>query len=50
MFEAIGYPVKRLTRVRFGNITIENLPEGAVRSLSIHEVKQLRVLATEEKS
>ena len=49
MFEAIGYPVKRLTRVRFGNITIENLPEGAVRSLSIHEVKQLRVLATEEK-
>lgn len=49
MFEAIGFPVKRLTRVRFGNISVDNLPEGAVRSLTIHEVKQLRVLATQDK-
>ncbi|HHU55443.1 MAG TPA: rRNA pseudouridine synthase [Acholeplasmataceae bacterium] len=45
MFSALGYEVKRLTRIRFGNITIDTLKEGEVRELKIHEVKTLRVLA-----
>lgn len=50
MFAALGYEVKRLTRIRFGNITLENLREGSVRELKIHEVKTLRVLALHGKS
>ncbi len=49
MFEAIGYPVKRLTRIRFGEITLEGLKEGEIRELTIHEVKQLLVTAKIEK-
>ncbi len=45
MFETIGYPVKKLSRIRFGCIEINNLPVGAVRKLSIHEVKQLYQLS-----
>lgn len=45
MFAAVGYPVKRLTRVRFANLTLDNLQEGMVRELSIHEIKQLYVLS-----
>lgn len=45
MFAAVGYPVKRLTRVRFGNLTLDDLQEGMVRELSIHEIKQLYVLS-----
>lgn len=45
MFKAIGYEVKRLTRVRFGSILIDDLSEGAVRRLTIHEVKTLFELA-----
>lgn len=44
MFAAVGHPVKRLSRVRFGNLTLEGLPEGGIRPLTIHEVKQLYVL------
>ncbi len=49
MFEAIGYPVKRLTRVRFGCLELGDLKEGEVRSLTIHEVKTLRELAKKDK-
>jgi len=49
MFEAIGYPVKRLTRVRFGNIEIGTLKEAHVRELKIHEVKTLVALAQSQK-
>lgn len=45
MFEAVGYPVKRLTRVRFGEITTEGLMEGQVRNLTPHEIKRLYVLS-----
>ena len=45
MFEKIGYPVKHLTRIRFGEITTEDLPEGAVRFLTPHEIKKLVVQA-----
>lgn len=41
MVKAIGFPAKRLTRVRFGCISIEGLTEGEVRELTIHEVKTL---------
>lgn len=49
MFNAIGHEVKRLTRVRFGNIKIDDLKEGEVRSLTIHEVKTLYELAKASK-
>lgn len=45
MFASIGFPVKRLTRTRFGEITTEGLAEGEVRYLTIHEVKRLLVQA-----
>lgn len=45
MFEVLGHPVKRLTRVRIGTLELEGLQEGAYRELSIHEVKSLYVLS-----
>lgn len=50
MFEAIGHKVKKLTRIRFGNITTEGMSVGDVRYLTIHEVKQLFSLAKLEKN
>ena len=41
MCDAIGHPVKKLTRVRVGNITLDDIPRGCYRSLKIHEVKEL---------
>ena len=49
MFEGLNHPVKRLTRVRFGCISMDNMREGEVRSLTIHEVKTLLELAKKEK-
>ena len=49
MIMAIGYEVKRLTRIRFGQITIDNIKEGEVRELTPHEIKTLLVDATTEK-
>lgn len=49
MFASIGHEVKKLTRVRFGNININDLQEGEVRSLTVHEVKQLYDLAKRSK-
>lgn len=49
MFESVGFPVKRLTRVRFGVITIDGLAEGEIRELTIHEIKTLLVDANTEK-
>jgi len=45
MFEAVGYPVKRLTRIRFGELTTEGLKEGEFRELTPHEIKKLLVLS-----
>ena len=50
MFKAIDHEVKKLTRVRFGNITINNLREGEVKILSIHEVKTLYALAKQSRN
>lgn len=41
MCEAIGHKVLKLTRVRVGNITLDDIPRGCYRSLKIHEVKEL---------
>lgn len=49
MIKAIGFEVKRLTRIRFGIITLEDLPEGGLRELKVHEIKTLLVDAKEEK-
>ncbi len=49
MFSALGYEVKKLTRVRFGNILINDLKEGDIRYLTIHEVKKLYELAKKSK-
>ncbi|MGD9604524.1 MAG: pseudouridine synthase [Bacilli bacterium] len=45
MFAAVGFPVKRLTRVKFGEITVEGLEEGDYRDLTPHEIKRLYVLS-----
>ena len=49
MVEAIGHKAKRLTRIRFGCISIDGLTEGEIRELSIHEVKTLLIDAVTEK-
>ena len=48
MLEAVGHPVKRLTRIRFGELTTEGLAEGDVRYLTPHEIKRLVVLSKEQ--
>lgn len=45
MFDAIGCPVDRLKREEFAMLTTRGLNAGEARELTIHEVKQLRVLA-----
>ena len=41
MCEAVGLPVKRLTRLRFATISTEGIAKCEYRRLKIHEVKQL---------
>ena len=41
MFEAVGHPVLRLKRHRFGTITAEGIKIGEFRRLKPHEIKQL---------
>jgi len=50
MFEAIGHPVVKLKRYRFGAVTIEGLKEGDYRVLKVHEIKQLWNLSRNGKS
>ena len=45
MFEAIGNPVVKLRRERYGFLDLRGLQAGDARELTAHEVKQLRVLA-----
>jgi 23S rRNA pseudouridine2605 synthase len=42
MCEAVGHPVRRLERVRFGPLELGSLPEGACRQLTAEEVSALR--------
>lgn len=42
MLEAVGHPVLKLTRVRFGGLRLGELPRGQVRPLRADEVDRLR--------
>ncbi len=41
MCEALGHEVKKLKRLSFAGITLDDLPEGAYRPLKPHEIKKL---------
>jgi 23S rRNA pseudouridine2605 synthase len=41
MFHEIGYDVKRLLRIRIGNLRLGDLPRGHWRALTKHEVESL---------
>src|SRR5688572_24226827 len=43
--EALGHPVRRLRRVAFGPIALDDLPRGAHRALTPHELAALRAAA-----
>lgn len=45
MMEQLGYPVLKLTREKFGLLTLDKLQSGEYRALTPHEVKLLRNLA-----
>ncbi|XMB66540.1 pseudouridine synthase [Mycoplasmatota bacterium zrk1] len=45
MFEAVGLKVKKLKRVRFGNITDKGLKLGEYRLMKPHEIKVIRELS-----
>ncbi|MED4728750.1 pseudouridine synthase [Aneurinibacillus migulanus] len=44
MCEAVGYPVRRLKRVRLAFLTLEGVPEGGYRPLTAEEVTRLYAL------
>jgi 23S rRNA pseudouridine2605 synthase len=41
MFEAVGYHVKHLVRVRIGNLRLADLPRGHWRALTKHEMESI---------
>ncbi len=41
MFNSLGYEVKSLERIRFGEFTVENIPIGKSRKLSYTEIQKL---------
>ena len=49
MFLAVGHEVKRLVRIAFGNILINDLAEGDVRPLTPTEIKTLFELSKKSK-
>ena len=49
MFLAVGHEVKRLVRIAFGNILINDLAEGEVRALTPNEIKSLFELSKKSK-
>ena len=44
LFEAIGYDVEKLKRERIAHLTLEGLPSGTYRPLTIKEVHQIYAL------
>lgn len=42
MFAAIGYDVRRLKRIKFGNLTLEGVGVGKYRELTSEEVAELK--------
>ncbi|ARI79179.1 pseudouridine synthase [Halobacillus mangrovi] len=47
MFDALGYPVDKLKRERYGSLDLKGLNAGDYRPLKPFEVKQLRQMAEE---
>lgn len=45
MLEAIGHPVLKLKREKYGSLTLQGINVGDARELTPHEVKQLYLLA-----
>lgn len=41
LFDALGYPVKNLTRVRYDFLVLDGVERGKYRPLKVHEVKKL---------
>lgn len=48
MLEAVGCPVKKLKREKYGFLTLHGMNPGDWRELTPHEVKKLHALATTE--
>jgi 23S rRNA pseudouridine2605 synthase len=44
MFEAVGYRVKRLLRIRIGSLRLDDLPCGHWRALTKQELKDLHLM------
>ncbi len=49
MMDAIGHPVKKLTRIRYDFLTLEGVERGAYRPLKVHEVKKLYANSSSKK-
>jgi len=49
LLEAVGHPVMRLVRVRFGPIRLGSLPAGQWRELTDPEIRSLRATVNSEK-
>lgn len=45
MMDALGYPVRKLKRERYGFLNLHHMQPGDYRPLTPHEVKQMRLLA-----
>ena len=50
MFEALGYFVEKLIRIRIGSVGLGALPQGELRPLTQSEIKSLRCAAGLERS
>ncbi|EIN14902.1 Ribosomal large subunit pseudouridine synthase B [Mycoplasmopsis agalactiae 14628] len=48
LFEKIGHNVLTLKRVSYANLTVDKLPEGMYRELTIKEVKNLKLLVEQQ--
>jgi 23S rRNA pseudouridine2605 synthase len=48
MFEAVGHPVQALVRLRFGPISLGDLPVGHTRELTPKELSALRRVASQD--
>lgn len=46
MMEALNFPIMKLSREKYGLLTLDGLNSGEARALTPHEVKRMRVLAT----
>ena len=49
LFDALGYPVKNLTRIRYDFLTLDGVERGRYRPLKVHEVKKLYAHSTVKK-